>query len=99
MNLLEISKLTFEAPDRNTFRALDLAYTAGKRGGLQTAVMNSANEEAVALFLENQIRFHEIVEVVEQAMDAYRDLGEISLEKVISAHDEVKAFVRNKMKR
>ena len=99
LNLLEISKLTFEAPDRNTFRALDLAYTAGKRGGLQTAVMNSANEEAVALFLENQIRYHEIVEVVEQAMDAYRDLGEISLEKVISAHDEVKAFVRNKMKR
>ena len=99
LNLLEKSKLTFEAPDRNTFRALDLAYTAGKRGGLQTAVMNSANEEAVALFLENQIRYHEIVEVVEQAMDAYRDLGEISLEKVISAHDEVKAFVRNKMKR
>jgi 1-deoxy-D-xylulose-5-phosphate reductoisomerase len=99
LNLLEISKLTFEAPDRETFRALDLAYTAGKRGGLQTAVMNSANEEAVALFLENQIHYHEIVEVVEQAMDAYRNLGEISLEKVISAHDEVKMFVRNKMKR
>ncbi|SFN36089.1 1-deoxy-D-xylulose-5-phosphate reductoisomerase [Proteiniclasticum ruminis] len=99
LNLLEISKLTFEAPDRETFRALDLAYTAGKRGGLQTAVMNSANEEAVALFLENQIQYQEIVEVVEQAMDAYRNLGEISLEKVISAHDEVKTFVRNKMKR
>lgn len=99
LNLLEISKLTFEAPDRETFRALDLAYTAGKRGGLQTAVMNSANEEAVALFLENQIHYHEIVEVVEQAMDAYRNLGEISLEKVISAHDEVKMFVRKKMKR
>lgn len=99
LNLLEISKLTFEAPDRETFRALDLAYTAGKRGGLQTAVMNSANEEAVVLFLENQIHYHEIVEVVEQAMDAYRNLGEISLEKVISVHDEVKMFVRNKMKR
>lgn len=99
LNLLELSKLTFEAPDRETFRALDLAYTAGKRGGLQTAVMNSANEEAVALFLENQINYTEIVEVVEQAMDAYRDLGEISLEKVISTHDEVKSFVRNKMKR
>ncbi|WP_312458836.1 1-deoxy-D-xylulose-5-phosphate reductoisomerase [Proteiniclasticum sp.] len=99
LNLLEISKLTFEAPDRETFRALDLAYTAGKRGGLQTAVMNSANEEAVALFLENKIHYHEIVEVVEQAMDAYRNLGEISFEKVISAHDEVKMFVRNKMKR
>lgn len=99
LNLLELSKLTFEAPDRETFRALDLAYTAGKRGGLQTAVMNSANEEAVALFLENQINYTEIVEVVELAMDAYRNLGEISLEKVISAHDEVKMFVRNKMKR
>lgn len=99
LNLLEVSKLTFEAPDRKTFKALDLAYTAGKRGGLQTAVMNSANEEAVALFLDNKIEYYQIVDLVELAMDAYREVGEISLDKVIAAHEEVKSFVRNKSKR
>lgn len=99
LNLLEVSALSFEAPDRKTFKALDLAYTAGKRGGLQTAVLNSANEEAVAMFLEDRIEYHQIVELVEQAMDAYRDLGESSLEKVITVHEEVKTFVRNKLKR
>lgn len=99
LNLLEVSKLTFEAPDRETFKALDLAYMAGKRGGLQTAVLNSANEEAVALFLEDAISYYQIVELVEEAMDAYRNLGEISLDKVLMAHEEVKAFVRRKVKR
>lgn len=99
LNLLEVSKLTFEAPDRETFKALDLAYMAGKRGGLQTAVLNSANEEAVALFLEDAISYYQIVELVEEAMDAYRNLGEISLDKVLMAHEEVKAFVQRKVKR
>lgn len=95
LNLVEAAKLTFEAPDRKTFKALDLAYTAGERGGLQTAVMNSANEEAVALFLDEKIAYWEIVEFVEKAMDTYRDAGEISLEKVLMLHDEVRKFVSN----
>lgn len=95
LNLVEAAKLTFEAPDRKTFKALDLAYTAGERGGLQTAVMNSANEEAVALFLDEKIAYWEIVEFVEKAMDTYRDTGEISLEKVLMLHDEVRKFVSN----
>lgn len=95
LNLVEAAKLTFEAPDRKTFKALDLAYTAGEGGGLQTAVMNSANEEAVALFLDEKIAYWEIVEFVEKAMDTYRDTGEISLEKVLMLHDEVRKFVSN----
>ena len=98
LNLLEIQSLHFMPPDKETFRALELAYIAGKRGGLQTAVMNSANEEAVDLFLKERIRYHEITEVVEEAMERYRNLGEISLDKVLETDVEVRQYVRRKFR-
>ena len=82
LDLLKIGSLNFHKPDTDTFRLLELAYTAGRRGGLQTAVMNSANEEAVELFLDDRIRYYRIAEIVEEAMDQFRDLGEITLDKV-----------------
>ncbi|MBO1263679.1 1-deoxy-D-xylulose-5-phosphate reductoisomerase [Proteiniclasticum sp. SCR006] len=98
LNLLEIQSLHFMSPDKETFRALELAYIAGRRGGLQTAVMNSANEEAVELFLKDKIRYFEIAEVVEEAMERYRNLGEISLDKVLETDIEVREYVRRKFK-
>lgn len=98
LDLFSIKSLTFQKPDKETFRALELAYMAGRRGGLQTAVLNSANEEAVDLFLKDRIRYAEIPEVVEEAMDAFRNLGEISLEKVLETDILVKEYVRRKFK-
>lgn len=98
LDLFSIKSLTFQEPDKETFRALELAYIAGRRGGLQTAVLNSANEEAVDLFLKDRIRYAEIPEVVEEAMDAFRSLGEISLEKVLETDILVKEYVRRKFK-
>lgn len=98
LNLLEIQSLHFMPPDKETFRALELAYIAGRRGGLQTAVMNSANEEAVELFLKDKIRYSEIAEVVEEAMERYRNLGEISLDKVLETDIEVREYVRRKFR-
>ncbi len=94
LDLLAIRNLTFLKPDVVTFRALELAYIAGKRGGLQSAVMNSANEEAVALFLEGKITYLDIVESVEKAMDYFRDAGEISLDKIFEIDPEVRMFVK-----
>ena len=62
--------LTFSAPDRERFPALDLGYDAGRRGGNGPAVLNAADEIAVAAFLEHRIRFTEIVEVVASALGA-----------------------------
>lgn len=98
LDLLAVGQLTFEAPDRQTFRGLDLAELAGKRGGLQCAVMNSANEEAVALFLKEKIGFLDIYDVVEEAMERFRDLGDITLEKVFAADEAVRAHIRRKYK-
>ena len=67
--------LTFERPDPGTFRCLDLAFTAGRTGGSLPAVMNSANEEAVALFLAGRIGFLDIPRLVEEEMEAHMASG------------------------
>ncbi len=64
------SALTFSAPDRERFPALDLGYEAGRRGGNGPAVLNAADEVAVAAFLDHQIGFTDIVEVVASALSA-----------------------------
>ncbi|MEA2024058.1 MAG: 1-deoxy-D-xylulose-5-phosphate reductoisomerase [Actinomycetota bacterium] len=61
--------LTFSAPDRRRFPALDLGYEAGRRGGNGPAVLNAADEVAVGAFLDHRIRFTEIVEVVAGALE------------------------------
>lgn len=61
--------LTFSEPDRARFPALDLGYDAGRRGGNAPAVLNAADEIAVAAFLDKRIGFTEIVEVVSDALD------------------------------
>lgn len=60
--------LTFEKPDRKTFRCLDLAYYAIERGGNMPCVMNAANEVAVQRFISGQIGFLEIADHVERAI-------------------------------
>ncbi len=62
--------LTFSAPDRTRFPALDLGYKAGRRGGNGPAVLNAADEVAVAAFLDRRIRFTDIVAVAAGALEA-----------------------------
>ena len=61
--------LTFWEPDRKRFPALDMGYAAGRQGGNAPAVLNGADETAVAAFLARRIGFHEITEVVADALD------------------------------
>jgi 1-deoxy-D-xylulose-5-phosphate reductoisomerase len=62
--------VTFSAPDRERFPALDLGYEVGRRGGNGPAVLNAADEVAVAAFLDHRIRFTDIVEVAAGALSA-----------------------------
>lgn len=66
-----VKELTFEEPDLEKFRALDLAYQAAKTGGTAPAVMNAANEVAVDLFLREIIRFDQISEIIEDALSEH----------------------------
>ena len=67
----EISKLTFEKPDLETFKALKLAFEAARIGGTLPCAMNAANEVAVDLFLKGRITFLEIAELIERVMDMH----------------------------
>ena len=69
-DFLQHPALTFERPDRDTFRCLDLAYRAIDRGGNLPCVMNAANEVAVQRFIDGQLRFLDIADFVESAVQS-----------------------------
>jgi 1-deoxy-D-xylulose-5-phosphate reductoisomerase len=79
------NNLTFDKPDMETFKCLSLAYRALKTGGTLPAVLNGANEVAVARFLKGDIGFLQIPELIEQTMDAYTVKYEYTLEDLLEA--------------
>jgi 1-deoxy-D-xylulose-5-phosphate reductoisomerase len=84
LDLAEIAKLEFEAPDPVRFPALNLAWAALRQGGSAPAVLNAANEEAVAAFLARRIGFLDIAAIVGETMDAMTSAPTSSLEDVIA---------------
>jgi len=85
--------LTFDTPDRDTFRCLDLAVKASKMGGIYPAIMNAANEQAVALFLNNQIKFNSIPEIISNCLENVRASNDCDLEAVLYADKVTRKFV------
>ena len=95
-----VGRLDFAAPDTATFRCLALAYQAGRRGGTAPAVLNAANEVAVAAFLDGRLRWGDIASVIEDCLDAVPgtkadDLG-VVLEADRSARDWAGAAVERR---
>ncbi|KPQ37196.1 MAG: 1-deoxy-D-xylulose-5-phosphate reductoisomerase Dxr [Phormidesmis priestleyi Ana] len=72
LDLVKSGDLTFREPDHAKYPCMDLAYAAGRAGGTMTAVLNAANEQAVALFLEEKIHYLEIPKVIEKVCDRHR---------------------------
>lgn len=97
LDLFKVGTLTFKEADRKTFRLLDLAYKAIEANGLLPAVLSSANEAAVALFLDEKIAFYQIAEVVGQAMEAFKNKQDFTIEDVFDADKEVRARVLEKV--
>lgn len=99
INLAELGALTFEEPDLQRFPALRLGYQALETGGTLPGVMNSANEEAVGLFMSGLIGFCDIPRLVEDAM-LNHDVSEgSSLEEVLSADSWAREYVRKQAER
>ena len=93
LDLASIGRLNFEAPRCDVFPALDLARRAGTLGGTMPAVLNAANETAVALFLEGQITFPDIWKKVEHAMNTIPLVEHPSLEEIIAADQAARKLV------
>ena len=93
-DLAALGQLSFEALDALRYPAVALAREAGERGGTTPAVLNAANEEAVALFLKGQRRFVDIVPSVARALEAAQPARDLTLEAVIAADRWARAHVR-----
>ncbi len=85
LNLAHCSSLEFHDPDYDRFPALPLAFKAIRKGGVQPAVLNAANEVAVEAFLQGQISFLDITLIVAKVMDEVKDGSEDSIEDILLA--------------
>lgn len=95
LSLADIGTLTFERPDTDTFRCLPLCIEAVKRGGLAPVAVNGANEEAVALFLKGKIKFLQIAELAEKALNSVNNKKEYTTEDVFEADKAARELIRN----
>ena len=95
LNLLTCGPLTFCKPDMENFPCLALAYECAKKGGTACPAMNGANEEAVAMFLRNEIGFYDIYHLVSQAVEAVPFLKNPTLEEILEADRQARAAVKS----
>lgn len=98
LNLAEIGKLHFQEVDFKRYRALKLAYEAGRTGGTVLTAMNAANEAAVALFLQEKITFLQIEECIERVMDAHDNILLPDLQTILHVDSETRKTVQNMVK-
>ncbi len=93
-DLAAIGKLTFYRPDTETFKPLRLAAYVMARGGVLPSVFHGANDEAVALFLEEKIKFYQIADLTEEVVHTYRNIPSPDLETLLGANQEAGRRVR-----
>lgn len=101
LDLFEVARLDFEAPDFERFSCLRLAYEAIRRGGSCPAILNAANEVAVASFLEGGIPFTAIPQVIESVLASLPGGQETDLDALLSADAEARRcaeqMIRNRV--
>ena len=97
LDLLTCGALTFDRPDETAFPCLRLAREAAERGGNACAVMNGANEAAVALFLRDEIGFYDIPRLVRRAMDTVPYAASPALEEILESDRAARSAVFDAM--
>ena len=94
-----LGSLDFEAPDRATFRCLDLAYAAGRLGGTAPAWLSAANEAAVEAFLSGNLRWNQIAEVCEAVLERHDGGTPHTVEDVIQADQDARRIAEEVLQR
>lgn len=89
LDFSKISGIITEKPDRETFQGLDLAYNAIKTGGSMPTVLNAANECAVAKFLNKDIKFLQIYDIIEACMKAHTVIPDPTLDEILETERAV----------
>ncbi len=96
LDFYELSSLTFERPDPDTFTGLALAYRAMQAGGNMPTVFNAANEKAVALFLNEKISFLEIPEIIQGSMEHIAFRGNPDIAGILETEQEVYQWIESR---
>lgn len=97
VDFYELASMTFEKPDMDTFEGLSMAYEASRTGGSMPTVFNAANEKAVALFLDNKIRFLQIYELIRASMENHKVVADPTVEQILTAEQECYDFIKSKL--
>lgn len=93
VDFYELSRMTFEEPDMETFTGLKLAFEASRAGGSLPVVYNAANEKAVSLFLEHRISFLQIPELIEECMGQHKIIENPTVEEILQAEAETYEYI------
>ncbi len=99
LDFWNMADLTFEKPDTETFKGIDLAYEAGTIGGTMPCVMNAANESAVDAFLQGRIKFTDIYSIIEKAMQAHTVIHNVSSEIFFAVDADIRKFTDELLKK
>ena len=86
----EIARLDFFKPDYNKFKALEIAYNCGRKGGSMPICMNAANEEAVLAFLDGRIKLYSIIDIVEKMLESHNHVTAPTLDEIFEIDKETR---------
>lgn len=96
LDFWKLGQITFEKPDMVNFPGLKLAYEAGRRGGTLPTVFNAANERAVAKFLNNEIPYLAITDMIEGAMSGHTVKENPTVEEILEAEAEAYEYIESR---
>ena len=93
LELTKLGQMTFEAPDMETFTGLKLAYECGRKGGSMPTVFNAANELAVAKFLNREISFLEITELIQASVEQHAWIENPDVNQILKTEEETYHYI------
>ncbi len=96
LNFWDLKEIAFEKPDFENFRGLSLAYEVGNAGGSMPVVFNAANEMAVARFLNREISYLEITDMIEASLGNHKKIECPTLEEILQAEKETYEFIESR---
>ena len=97
LDFYELANITFEKPDMETFKGLKLAYEAAARGGNIPTALNAANEVAVARFLDRKIKYLDIPDIIEYAMNEVDYINNPTVEQILSTQKIVTDMIESRL--
>ena len=98
IDFFKLGKLTFEEPDFKTFTSLKLAYEVAREGGSMPTVYNAANELAVAKFLNREIQYLDIMDLIQEAVKNHKKVENPSIGQILNIENETYDFINELVK-